>query len=173
MQVLFNVVKEGRLTPSLSDLKRGDALWTSAGFGGLPVLGKAWWIAQGTGIAPFVSMFRSGQMENKVLVHGGRDADSFYYSDEFLPVLGDQYIRCSSREQAPGLFHGRVTDYLRSVPELPADAKVLSLRKFGDGCGDARYFDFTGISFRNIVGEIYFRNKHLVWKRLVKTGYLV
>lgn len=157
IQVLFNVVSEGRLTPALSELKAGDFLWTSAGFGKFTDnTGKAWWIAQGTGVAPFASMFRSGHREGKVLVHGGRFRDSFYYADEFAPVLMENYIRCCSRDMIPDAFHGRVTDYLASMESFPADA-------FYYLCGSSEMVVESrdlligkGVPFNKIIGEIYF-----------------
>jgi ferredoxin--NADP+ reductase len=157
IQVLFNVVDEGRLTPSMACLQPGDKIQVSRGFGKFTgTTGKAWWIAQGTGVAPFASMFRSGQVIDKTLVHGGRTRSSFYYSDEFLPVLGDKYIRCCSRETGDGLFHGRVTDYLAELPSLPAEPLYYL-------CGSSEMVVESrdiligkGVPFKNIVGEIYF-----------------
>jgi ferredoxin--NADP+ reductase len=157
IQLLFNVVSEGYLTPLLAGLKPGDHLWTTEGSGKFRGTdGDAWWIAQGTGIAPFASMFRSGQKERKVLIHGGRFADSFYYSDEFEPVLGDRYIRCCSREQVDGFFSGRLTDYLNSLSTLPPEPLYYL-------CGSTEMVVETrdilirkGVPFRQIVGEIYF-----------------
>ncbi len=157
IQVLFNVVSQGQLTPALSELKEGDYIWSSAGFGKFTgTSGKACWIAQGTGVAPFSSMFRSGQREDKILIHGGRYADSFYYSDEFEPVLKEKYIRCCSREIVPGTFQGRVTDYLNTVEELSGDSLYYL-------CGSSEMVVETrdllikkGVPFRKIVGEIYF-----------------
>jgi len=157
IQVLFNVVSEGKMTPSLSCLKTGDHIWVSSGFGKFTgTEGEAWWIAQGTGIAPFASMFRSGQQTNKVLVHGGRFPDSFYFSYEFEPVLKENYIRCCSREDLPGTFHGRVTDYINTFKQLsPAPVYYL--------CGSSEMVVETrdllikkGVPFTRIVGEIYF-----------------
>jgi ferredoxin--NADP+ reductase len=118
--------------------------------------GPAWWIAQGTGIAPFASMFRSGQTNNKTLVHGGRHHDSFYYRDEFIPILGERYIRCSSKDSGDSVFHGRVTDYLKSIDRLPVGSLYYL-------CGSAEMVVETrdiliekGIPFINIISEIYF-----------------
>ena len=157
IQVLFNVVNDGHLTPALSGLKTGDFIWSSKGFGKFTGIdGDAWWIAQGTGIAPFSSMFRSGQTERKVLIHGGRHSDSFYYQDEFEPVLKADYIRCSSKDIVPGAFQGRVTDYLNSLSSLPGEAMYYL-------CGSSEMVVETrdilirkGVPFRRIVGEIYF-----------------
>lgn len=157
IQVLFNVVADGQLTPLLSGLKRGDSVWSSIGFGKFTgTEGAAWWIAQGTGIAPFASMFRSGQTGNKFLIHGGRYADSFYFSDEFEPVLGEQYIRCCSRGSFPGSFHGRVTDYLESLDSLPPEP-LYYLCGSSEMVVEARDILIKkGVPFKRIVGEIYF-----------------
>jgi ferredoxin--NADP+ reductase len=151
------VVNEGKLTPSLSGLKAGDVLWSSVGFGKFTgIESDAWWIAQGTGIAPFASMFRSGQTINKHLVHGGRFENSFYYSDEFEPVLKENYVRCCSREDVPGTFHGRVTDYLNSLQSLSPEPMYYL-------CGSSEMVvevrDILikkGVPWKRIVGEIYF-----------------
>jgi ferredoxin/flavodoxin---NADP+ reductase len=157
IQVLFNVVNEGQLTPLLSSLKAGDFIWTSVGFGKFTgIEGEAYWIAQGTGVAPFASMFRSGQQNRKTLIHGGRFPDSFYYSDEFEPVLKENYIRCCSRVELEGAYHGRVTDYLNSLDSLSKEAMYYL-------CGSSEMVVETrdilirkGVPFRRIVGEIYF-----------------
>lgn len=157
IQVLFNVVSKGHLTPGLSGLKAGGYLWSSTAFGKFTdTRDSAWWIAQGTGIAPFASMFRSGHTVNKVLLHGGRFSGSFYFSDEFEPVLKDRYIRCCSRDTAAGVFQGRVTDYLRSLSSLPADS-FYYLCGSSEMVVEARDILIgKGVPFRKIVGEIYF-----------------
>lgn len=157
IQVVFNVINDGTLTPKLATMKPGDELYSSKAFGKFVcVEGKAWWIAAGTGIAPFSSMYRSGMVDDKVLIHGGKYADSFYFSEEFLPGLKDGYVRCSSQEKVDGAYHGRLTNYLRAHDDLPTDA-VYYL------CGSTEMVVETrdiliskGIKFGQIVGEIYF-----------------
>ena len=116
----------------------------------------AYWIAAGTGIAPFVSMYRSGLGDNKILVHGGRTLDSFYFSEELTRDFGPRYHRCCSQQEGEGLYHGRVTQYLEGLDELPLDQKYYL-------CGSAEMVVECreillgkGISFNNIVAEIYF-----------------
>jgi ferredoxin--NADP+ reductase len=157
VQILFNVVGDGLLTPLLSGLKRGDELFTSKPFGRFTGTdGPAWWIAAGTGIAPFMSMFRTGQHHNKTLIHGGRHPGGFYYRDELSPVLGDRYIPCCSRCSGEGVYPGRITDYLRQLPALPQEPLYYL-------CGSAEMVVETrellisrGVAFTGIVSEIYF-----------------
>jgi ferredoxin--NADP+ reductase len=157
VQILFNIVDDGKLTPGLASLKVGDCFFSSKGFGKFTGTGSpAFWIAQGTGIAPFASMFRSGQDRNKILIHGGRFESSFYFAGEFEPRMGERYIRCCTRGEFPGSFNGRVTDYLKSKEDLPPDYLYYL-------CGSTEMVVDTrdiliskGIPYRQIVGEIYF-----------------
>ncbi len=157
IQLVFNVVGDGTLTPKLAKIKPGDQLFSSTAFGKFTCGdGPAWWIAAGTGIAPFASMFRSGMTEKKVLIHGGKFADSFYYSNEFEPHLKENYIRCSSQEVVAGAYHGRLTNYLREQEAFPAQA-VYYL------CGSAEMVVETrdiliakGVRYEQIISEIYF-----------------
>lgn len=157
VQILFNVVGDGKLTPLLARLKPGDRILASGPLGKFKgTEGPAWWIAQGTGIAPFASMFRSGQIQDKILVHGGRTLKSFYYRNEFEPVMAGNYIRCCSRESDESSFKGRVTDYLGSLETLPQDPLYYL-------CGSAEMVVETrdiliskGVPFAKIISEIYF-----------------
>jgi ferredoxin--NADP+ reductase len=157
IQILFNVIDEGYLTPKLSDLGKGDSLWITEPRGSfLFDPDPAIWIASGTGIAPFYSMFRSGKFQDKVLIHGERYLERFYFYDEFTEQLGDNYLRCCSREEADSVFPGRVTDYLNQAVSLPPEFKYYL-------CGRAEMVVETrdiliarGIPFKNIISEIYF-----------------
>ena len=78
--VLFNVKEDGFLTPRLAQLGIGDSIYASAPYGTfLGTAAPAWWIATGTGIAPFRSMTLAGLAGNKKLVHGIRHLNQFYF----------------------------------------------------------------------------------------------
>ncbi len=157
IRILFDMIPEGVLTNQLSKLKKGNSIYVSDPFGrficdNLP----AYWIASGTGIAPFASMFFSGLGKNKILIHGGRRLDSFYYENNFAPALGKNYIRCCSQEKGNGVFEGRLTEYLRDNNNFPTDYKYYL-------CGSAEMVVETrdiliskGVPFDKIIAEIYF-----------------
>ena len=157
MRVLFDVIPEGKLTNQLSKLKVGDDIYVSEPFGKFTCDNTpAYWIAAGTGIAPFASMFYSGLVDNKILIHGGRTINSFYFEGDFKPVFGDNYIRCCSQEKGNGVYEGRLTTYLRSQNNLPKDYKYYL-------CGSSEMVVETrdiliskGIAFDKIIAEIYF-----------------
>jgi ferredoxin--NADP+ reductase len=97
IQILFDLKVEGLLTPKLSSMKMGDRIFVSKPYGSfLPIYETPmWWIATGTGIAPFYSMMRSGFKAEKLL-HGAREETQFYFEREFKHALKENYIRCNS-----------------------------------------------------------------------------
>ena len=65
-------------------------------------------------------MLRSGASENKKLIHGVRFLNQFYFESEIEQSLGENYIRCCSRETGSNVYHGRVSSFLASLNTLPA-----------------------------------------------------
>lgn len=157
IRILFNVIDEGYLTPRLCDLDEGDSIWITEPRGDfLYDPHPAIWIATGTGIAPFYSMLRSGKFDNKMLIHGERYLERFYFYDEFSERMKDSYLRCCSGEEDNEVFPGRVTDYLMNTDTLPVEFKYYL-------CGRAEMVVEVRdilierkIPFNHIISEIYF-----------------
>ena len=156
VSILFNIKEDGFLTPKLAAMLPGDKILVSAPYGSFtPTMEKAWFIATGTGIAPFYSVISSGQTNGKTMIHGVRLLTQFYFEDELEETLGENYTRCCSAEKSCNVFPGRVTDYLNQLESLP-DVKYYI-------CGQALMVvevrDLLikkGIGFENIMSEIYF-----------------
>ncbi len=156
VRILFNIKEDGELTPKLASLIPGEKIRVSEPYGSFTDSEKpAWWIAAGTGIAPFYSMFRSGLSESKKLIHGVRYLNQFYFEDDLEWALGDNYVRCCSQESSCDTFPGRVTGYLAGLKELPKVNYFI--------CGSAimvvEVRDLLierGVPFANIFAEIYF-----------------
>lgn len=157
IKILYNVIDEGYLTPRLSDLNEGDTIWITEPRGEfLYTEEPAVLIASGTGIAPFYSMLRSDRFENKILIHGERYLERFYFFDEFSEHLGENYLRCCSREEDAGVYSGRVTDYLKNASSLPLDFKYYLCGR-AEMVVEARDILIErGIPFTSIISEIYF-----------------
>jgi ferredoxin--NADP+ reductase len=157
IRILYKVVDEGYLTPQLSDLEMGDTIWiTQPGGEFTGDKDPAVWIATGTGIAPFYSMFRSGLAEHKKLILGNRYLEQFHFFDEFTELLGENYVRCCTAEADEGVYSGRVTQYLAEQEDLDPNLKYYL-------CGSAEMVVETrdlliskGIPFDRIISEIYF-----------------
>ncbi len=75
--------------------------------------------ATGTGIAPFVSMVRSG-LKSFTLLHGVQSHKDLYYASLFKKTA-KAYVPClSGDDNFRDCFSGRVTDYLnRHLPVMP------------------------------------------------------
>lgn len=157
INILYDIKPDGALTPNMATLKKGDNIYISKPDGSFYAeTGKAWWIATGTGIAPFKAMLDSGLGKDKKLIHGGKSLQSFYFEKEFSDVLGESYIRCCSRENGDIEYNGRVTEYLKQQEQLPSNEKYYL-------CGSSEMVvevrDILvnkAVPFGNIIAEIYF-----------------
>jgi ferredoxin--NADP+ reductase len=157
IEILYKIEPEGTLTPKLNLLVSGDEIYISEPSGKfISTYGPAWFIAAGTGIAPFVSMILSGYGANKKLIHGNKNQSELYFSELLTRLLSENYISCCSTEKGENSYHGHVTDYLKSLSVLPKDNKYYI-------CGSAEMVVDTrdvlidkGVSFQNILSEIYF-----------------
>lgn len=158
IDILFDKKLEGKLTPHLSKLEVGDSIWISEPFGDFTCNDvNAWFIASGTGVAPFVSMIRSGMSEGKRLIHGGRKDENFYFSNLLENYLSDDnYIRCASQEEKSQYYKGRLTSWLKEITVLPKEIKYYL-------CGSAEMvvdvrdiLIARGVAFDHIVSETYF-----------------
>lgn len=122
------VVPEGPLSPRLARLDPGDALYVATNPSGFLVLDEVppsedlWLIATGTGLAPFLSILRTGtpwqRYRNIVLVHAVRFARELVYRELIEGVQHEhpgrlRYLRFVSRERAAGALEGRVPAALR------------------------------------------------------------
>ena len=156
IEVLYDLVPEGQLTPRLARLGPGDGLLVSEAFGSFRDSdGASLWVAAGTGIAPFASMARSGITEARTLVHGSRTLAGLFLAEYFSSVLDGKYVPCCTRESREGVYAGRATAWLASA-DLPAADRYLV-------CGGSRMvvdardiLIARGVPFDRIEAEIYF-----------------
>lgn len=156
VEILYDLVPEGLLTPRLAGFAAGETILVSPPFGSfMDGPNPSCWVAAGTGIAPFVSMVRSGLVRDKILVHGSRSIAGLLERGLFTDALAGRYFPCCSRESSPGVFQGRPTEWLTSRP-LPAMPRYLL-------CGSSRLVvdarDIIigkGAPFASVIGEIYF-----------------
>lgn len=152
--ILFNLKTDGQLTPVLSGLKVGDEILITEAQGKFTFNNEAaWWIATGTGIAPFYAMFASGQKPLK-LIQGGRTKSDLFFRSDFESL--DDYIKCCSKDFGNDIFEGRLTRYLETFKDLPTHINYYL-------CGSAEMVVDVrnllikkGVPFANIITEIYF-----------------
>jgi ferredoxin--NADP+ reductase len=131
-------VQDGPLTSRLQHIQPGDQIILRPKPVGTLVLDallpgkRLWFLATGTGVAPFASLMRDPETyeryEQVVMMHTSRNADELTYGRELVenlkhdPLLGELYgedfakrllyYPTTTREQSP--FMGRITDNLTS-----------------------------------------------------------
>jgi len=120
------VVPEGPLSPRLMELRAGERLLVAPNPAGFLVLSEVpdaetlWLVSTGTGIAPFLSILRTGtpwrRFRNVVLVHAVRHARELVYPDMIRKIVKEnslRYLTFVSREAAPGSLTGRIPAAMR------------------------------------------------------------
>lgn len=128
------VVPDGEFTSELSRLQAGDELLVDKQAFGYLTLDRfpdgrdLWLLATGTGLAPFLSILQDFEawqrFERIVLVYSVREARELAYqrlihelpAREYLEGLGDKltYLPVVTREQVPGMLHGRITTLIEN-----------------------------------------------------------
>jgi ferredoxin--NADP+ reductase len=130
------VVPQGPLSPRLARLQAGDTLYVATNPAGFLVLSEVpdaktlWLVSTGTGIAPFLSMLRTGtpwkRFENVVLVHAVRHAPELVYRELIAALPRVKYVPFVSREAAPGALSGRIPAAIRDGRLEAAAGQALS-----------------------------------------------
>ena len=156
LEILVKEVETGMVSKQLKKLKVGDPVQVESAVGFFRINKedidkKLLFIASGTGIAPFHSFIKSYPGINHTLLHGIRYSNEAYESESFEDF---RYISCVSKDQK-GVFHGRVTDYLKKN-SIEADTLVYL-------CGNSDMIleckdllEEQGISNESIYTEVYF-----------------
>lgn len=144
------IVPEGPLSPPLARLGAGDGLFVADNPSGFLVLSELppaedlWLLATGTGIAPFLSILRTGtpwqRYRRVILVHAARQARELVYRDliEELQFRRKQfeYITFVSRESHPASLSGRMPAAIRDGRLEAAAVPISSERSQFMLCGN-------------------------------------
>ena len=129
LEIYFNIVKGGPLSPRLAALEPGDTLWLSNTANGFMILDEIpearhlWLLATGTGIGPFLSMFKTDapwtRFERIVLGHSVQYASELAYRElieSLRTTHGEQlhYVPLVTREAVPGALSQRIPTTIAS-----------------------------------------------------------
>lgn len=129
LEIYFNVVKGGPLSPRLAALQPGDKLWLSKTANGFLVLDEVpesrhlWLLATGTGIGPFLSILKTEdpwkRFDKVILGHSVGYAGELAYRDTIDAVRAArggqlEYIQLVTREQVPGALTQRIPATIES-----------------------------------------------------------
>ncbi len=127
LEVHFNTVKDGKLSPHLARLTPGDKIQIANRASGLLTLDETpdtphlWLFATGTGIGPFIAILNTAKpwqrYEKIVLCYSVKTHEGLAYHANFKALqsrYNEQfyYLPFVTREHAPDTIHDRITTYL-------------------------------------------------------------
>ena len=123
LEIYFNEVSEGPLTPRLSRLMVGDPIWLSARASGVftlenvPEARDIWLFATGTALGVYLAILATEEpwrrFERIVLVHGVRVAEELTYGERISDLLHRHrgqfiFVPVLSRDQQGDALRGRI-----------------------------------------------------------------
>jgi ferredoxin--NADP+ reductase len=148
LEIFFNIVPEGPLTPRLATLQQGDVIKVAdKPYGFLtveevPDARYLWMLATGTGIGPFISILKSElpwqKFEKVVLVYSVKTERELAYQNVIVDIQEQNqqqlsFVPLVTRELIEGAINKRVTAALESgelehrvgVQISPEDSHVM------------------------------------------------
>jgi ferredoxin--NADP+ reductase len=129
LEIYFNEIPEGPLTPKLSDLGVGDRVWVSEKASGVFTLDNVvsrrhlWLLATGTALGVFLSMLKTvdawERFERVILVHGCRNAGELSYGETIAEIQAAHenaftFVTALTRDKSETALQGRITNLLEN-----------------------------------------------------------
>lgn len=157
LDFLIRSVDGGIVSSALQKLKPGDLIEIDGAYGDFclkdPLVNdqQFWFIATGTGIAPFHSFVETWPELDYKLIHGVRYEEECYH---FKSYKNGSYIPCISKP-SNGSLGTRVTNYL-SKSTLPLDAKYYICGNRNMIIETLEILHVKGISGDKIYTEVFF-----------------
>jgi len=102
------------VTNQLLQLKKDEELILNDVFGTISYKGEGVFIAGGAGVTPFISIFRHLTLKNEIgnnkLIFANKMKADIILEQEFIKLLGNNFINILSEEKVEGFAHGQITD---------------------------------------------------------------
>ena len=148
LEIYFNIVPEGPLSPGLAALKEGDEVRVAdkpSGFltiNEVPEVDHLWLMATGTGIGPFLSSLKTDEPWQRfrkiVLGYSVRLAEELSYTDTISDLLEEhpeqmEFVPFVTREAMEGAFNSRIPTTIESgelekrvgIPLVPETSHIM------------------------------------------------
>jgi ferredoxin--NADP+ reductase len=125
LEIYFNIVDEGPLTPRLAALEEGDEIFVTDRANGfltvseVPQCRHLWMLATGTGVGPFLSILKNKEawqrFEKIVLAYSVRDLSELAYQQQVAEIQEQwpqkfSFVPLVTREEVEGMLNKRITD---------------------------------------------------------------
>ncbi len=128
LEIYFNIVEQGPLTPRLARLESGDEVFVTDRANGfltvteVPECRHLWMLATGTGVGPFVSILNNTDVwqrfEKVVLGYSVRDISELSYQQQISAIAGQReqqfsFVPFVTREEADGAINQRIPESIK------------------------------------------------------------
>jgi len=125
LEIYFNIVPEGPLSPRLAELEVGDDIFVSEKPNGfltieeVPECKHIWLAATGTGVGPFLSILQGEDVwqrfDKVVLAYSVRDQSELAYQEQVDKISAQHdekfsFVPFITREAVDGAFNKRIPD---------------------------------------------------------------
>ena len=129
LEIFFNIVPGGPLSPRLAELGCGDPLWVTETASGFLVLDEVpdsphlWMLATGTAIGPFLSILKTEapwqRFDKIVLAYSVRTAAEMAYRDTISELVSEhrhqlEFVPFITREPLAGAIQKRIQSAIES-----------------------------------------------------------
>lgn len=130
LEIHLNTVKDGKFSPLLTNVVKGDEVYISNKPSGLLTLDEVpscvenlWLWATGTGIGPFLSILHTAQpwqrFKKIIVCYSTKTTAEMAYRDDFEDLVKHyptqfHFLPFITREQAAKAIHSRITSFLAS-----------------------------------------------------------
>lgn len=113
LEFTIKIYKERKgVTHELGKLEAGDTLLLHDIFDTIKYKGPGVFIAAGTGITPFMAIFRalkeSGNIKNVALLYSNKTQDDIIYGSELQEMLGNAFLNVFTRQGVIGFREKRI-----------------------------------------------------------------
>jgi ferredoxin--NADP+ reductase len=152
LEIYFNIVDEGPLTPRLAELEDGDEIFVTDRANGfltvseVPQCRHLWMLATGTGVGPFLSILKNidvwQRFEKVVLAYSVRDLSELAYQQQVVEIQDQwpqkfSFIPLVTREEVEGMLNQRITDSIEDDSLEQATGVVIDEDSHVMMCGNS------------------------------------
>lgn len=113
LEFIIKIHEDGRgVTKEMKKMNAGDKILLHDVFGTIKYRGPGIFIAGGTGITPFIAIFRalyySGNLKKIGLIYSNRGQEDIILHDELVKMLGPAYMNVFTRQGVIGFKERRI-----------------------------------------------------------------
>lgn len=148
------------VSQELHNLGAGDGLVLHEPFGTIRYKGKGVFLAAGTGITPFIAIFRQlhkdKQVSGNTLIFSNKKAEDIILEKDLREIFGNNLVLTLSREQLEGYENGR-------IDKTMIQKHVKDFNQYFYVCGPDPFV----LDLRKTLRELGVKDENIVAERLV------